>query len=117
MRSHSTHPAQGQPAGLTPDQPSTTLQVVNMTNMFMICSEVPGDEQSGAPTPVAAEDPHRDLGTATMYTDASPLLDGLSRPCGALTDERHTECRKCRARGRWTRRTAHRTARHGGGRS
>ncbi len=41
-----------------------------------------------------------------MCSDAVPLLEGLTCPCGALTDERHVECRKCRARGRWQRRTA-----------
>jgi hypothetical protein len=117
MRSHNAPRAQGQPAGLTPVRPSATLQLVNMTYMFTNCSEVPGDEMPGAPTPVAAGDPHRDLGTATMHADANPLLDGPCCPCGAQADGPHIECRKCRARGRWARRTAGRTARHGGGRS
>lgn len=117
MRSHNTHQAQGQPAGLTPGRQSTTLQLVNMSDVFTNLFEVPGDEQSGAPTPVAAEDPYRNPGTATMYADASPLLDGLCCPCGALADGAHALCRKCRARDRWTHRTNRRATRHGGGRS
>jgi hypothetical protein len=55
----------------------------------------PGTDLAAAPT-----------GAATMFAETVPLLDGLSCPCGARTDERHTECRKCRARGRWQRRAA-----------
>jgi hypothetical protein len=39
------------------------------------------------------------------------LLDGPACLCGALVDERQTECRKCRARGRWQRRAAARARR------
>jgi len=55
------------------------------------------------------EEPSAELTTSTeaaVLADSVPLLDGPACPCGALAENRQTECHKCRARGRWQRRAA-----------
>jgi hypothetical protein len=46
-----------------------------------------------------------------MQAHPVPLFDGPTCLCGALVDDRQTECRKCRARGRWQRRATGRARR------
>ena len=67
-------------------------------------------------TDPAQDHPDEPTGAAAVPADAVPLLDGPACPCGARTDRPHTECRKCRARGRWQRRTTGRARRSTGGR-
>jgi len=74
-----------------------------MSNMFTNTSRIPGDEQSGAGTPVAAGDDTDTPVGATMQVNASPLLDGPTCLCGALAEDRRSVCRKCHARSRWQR--------------
>ena len=77
---------------------------MNMMDMLTTGSHVPGDEPSGAATPVIAGDDTTTPRGATMPLHAIPLLPGDTCACGALAEDGRTACRKCAARERWARR-------------
>jgi hypothetical protein len=112
-------------AVLTQDRPSTTLHLVNMLDVFTSGHGTPDGPGDGPdPHRHSYSDPYEDghgadqndrteKGTAPMFADAMPLLDGPYCPCGALADSLGELCRKCRSRNRWDARTAHRRQRGG----
>lgn len=122
-RGHTVPRPHGTAAVLTQDRPSTTLQFMNMLDMFMSGSDLPeGPDRVPAPDgPEDGPDPYHDPttdsgteeGTAPMFADAMPLLDGPCCPCGAAAERLGELCRKCRSRNRWAARTAQRRQ-HGG---
>lgn len=86
------------------DRPNTEQPVVHTYNMFRTQSCVPGDELSGAATPVAARDQHRNPLGETMQVNANAVFGDPTCACGALLGHGQSRCRKCHARDRWQRR-------------
>jgi hypothetical protein len=123
---HRVHRPHDTAAVLTQDRPSTTLHLVNMSDMFTSGYGTPDGPGDGPdPHRHSYRDPHEDdpgtdqdptderteKGTALMFAEAMPLLDGPYCPCGALAEQLGELCRKCRSRNRWATRTAHRRQR------